>query len=338
MSRRPPQDAQPDPRRRFARLALAGMLVLPAAPGAQEAMVNGQNYVGAIAAPGEIDTYTFTAAAGDVIVLAVGEIGPDSDLSPWIRLFDPSFVPLSSVSGSLAAQTPLIVAAATGTFTVQVASNDAGFDGTGDYTLTLARAPGAFAVSPGDEGGPMTNGANHTGIIHIGDLDMWSFTANAGDALSVHIGETGGNTAFAPWIRLIGPNGHDFGGVQGPVEAAINVPLNASLTGTYTVIVASADIGFDASGTYTLTIANTGTFVVPPGDQGGAIVVGDPTNGSLHIGDADMWTFSAHANDPLTVTVTDLNTPGTVLSPLLRLRTPTDISGINVGATTATIT
>lgn len=312
------------------------LLILPATVGAQQAMANGQNHVGAISAPGEIDTYTFSATAGDVIGLAIGEIGAGLDFSPWIRVFDPSAVQVSSASGPLAAQLEL-VAAATGTFSVQVASNDPGFDGTGDYTLTLANGSAAFTISPGDEGGTMTNGDNHTGVIHVGDIDMWSFTANAGEALIITIGETGGNTEFAPWIRLRGPAGQAFS-VQGPQAAGINV-LNAAATGTYTVVVASADIDFDAAGTYTLTIANSLTpFVVPPGDQGGPIVIGDPTPGSIHIGDLDTWSFFAHATDPLTITVTDLNSPGTVFSPFIRLRSPTGTNvGVAFNAMTATI-
>src|SRR2546430_12660239 len=45
---------------------------------------------------------------------------------------------------------------------------------TGSYLLTLAKGPGTFATSPGDEGGDLTNGATHAGTIYLGDLDQWS--------------------------------------------------------------------------------------------------------------------------------------------------------------------
>ncbi len=82
-------------------------------------------------------------------------------------------------------------ATVTGTYTVIVTTNDSGWNATGDYLLTLARVPAAFSTSLGDEGGAMTNGGNHAGTIHVGDLDMWSFTATAGEALAVSIGEVG---------------------------------------------------------------------------------------------------------------------------------------------------
>ena len=90
--------------------------------------------------------------------------------------------------GDLAAEvgffTPL-----TGTYTVVVASNDTGYDAVGDYNLRLAITPGTYTVPVGDQGGPLTNSANHPGRIVIGDLDTWTFTANQNDAAIVRIGE-----------------------------------------------------------------------------------------------------------------------------------------------------
>ena len=221
-------------------MAVAAALILPAALGAQGAMTNGLNYTGAISAAGEIDLYTFTATAGDVIILSLGEVGVGSDFSPWLRLLRPDASLAGSSAGPLAAQLE-VVATLTGTYTVQVASGDVGLDGTGDYTLTLAKTPGAFMISPGDQGGPLTNGSNHPGDIHIGDLDMWSFDATAGDAIIIGIGEAGIDTAFAPWIRLKSPTGQNLGSQSGPLAAQIEAV--ATVTGTYTLVVSSGDVG-----------------------------------------------------------------------------------------------
>ena len=298
-------------------------------------LTNGSNHTGVIHI-GDLDAWTFTANAGESIMLGIGETGGDTAFTPWIRLRSPTGENLGSVSGVLAQQIDA-TATVSGAYTVIVASGDAGFDASGPYTLTLAKSPGAFIISGGDEGGVMTNGNNHTGTIHVGDLDLWSFQANAGEALTVSIGETGVAGVFTPWIRLQSPTGQDLGNLSGVAATQINT--NATVTGTYHVIVGSADAGFDATGTYTLTIANTPrTFVVPPTDQGGPIVVGDPNPGSIHLGDVDMWTFIAHANDPLTINVTDINSPGTVFSPWVRLRSPTGaLVASQVAATSATI-
>src|SRR4029079_14870544 len=88
-----------------------------------------------------------------------------------------------------------VTAPTTGVYTVVVGSADSGNTATGSYLLTAVHTPGAFVVSPGDEGGPLTNGGNHTGAIHLGDLDPWTLTATAGETIIANIGETGAHSA-----------------------------------------------------------------------------------------------------------------------------------------------
>ena len=95
----------------------------------------------------------------------------------------------------------------------------------------------------------MTAGANHSGTIYRGDLDMWTFDAAKNDAISLSIGEVLlGETdpGFFPWIRLRGPDGAQIGNSSGALVGQINV--TAPLTGTYTVLVASADTGNQNAG------------------------------------------------------------------------------------------
>src|SRR5439155_950791 len=96
-------------------------------------------------------------------------------------------------------------AANTGTFTV-IVDDAVGTSATGTYRLTLAKSPGTVFVAPGDAGGPMTNGVMHTGTIDVGDLDVWTFGANSGDAIVVRLGENVDTSgSFTPWVRLYGP-------------------------------------------------------------------------------------------------------------------------------------
>ena len=109
----------------------------------------------------------FTASQNDFISLSIGEVlpgGPDPGFVPWIRLQNPMGVQIGSNSGALVGQIN-VTAPLTGTYTVLVASNDSFNDATGSYRLTLAKAPGTFVVPAGDQGGAMTNGANHPGHI-----------------------------------------------------------------------------------------------------------------------------------------------------------------------------
>ena len=94
-----------------------------------------------------------------------------------------------------------------GTYTLVATTNDSGHDATGDYLVTLALIPGTPALSAGDHGGALTNGLNHPGQIHVGDIDQWQFTATAGSAIVIRMGEVGGDSELYPWLRLYGPNG-----------------------------------------------------------------------------------------------------------------------------------
>ena len=134
--------------------------------------------------PGQIDVWSFTAAQGDYIVLAIGEIvaNPDPGFVPWMQLknHDTGTV-VTTVAGALAAQIA-VNAPLTATYDVLVHDSNISRPGTalGSYTLTLVKVPGSLVVHAGDQGGAMTNGANHAGSIYIGDLDAWTFSARKG--------------------------------------------------------------------------------------------------------------------------------------------------------------
>src|SRR5262249_46857729 len=194
---------------------------------------------------------------------------------PWIRIWAPNGAQLGGSYGTNATALD-VVANLTGEYLVLVASYDNALDGTGTYRLTMAHTPGPITVSPGDQGGPLTNGALHTGEIIQGDLDVWTFTATAGDHIAVHIGEiTDAAGNFTPWIRIWAPNGAQLGGSYGSSATALDVVAN--VTGNYLVLVASYDSGFDGSGTSRITMAHTpGPITVSPADQGGPL-----TNGAM---------------------------------------------------------
>ncbi len=157
--------------------------------------------------------------------------------------------------GTLIAPSQISVTAPlTGTYTAIITSSTVPA-GIGEYLLTLAQTPGAFVVPPTDEGGPMTYGVDHPGVIHRGDLDQWTFSAVLGRPISVNTAEvaTGGaDPGFNPWIRLWGPDGTILGSAQGPLGARITV--TAPLTGTYTVVVASFTAP-SASGSYVVRVS-----------------------------------------------------------------------------------
>ena len=126
--------------------------------------------------------------------------------------------------------------------------------------------------------GAMTNGDNHGGTIDgAGELDLWTFTANQGDALSISIGELGDVALFVPWIRLRAPDGTNIGSAKRSQSAQIDVtaPQTGASTGHSRERrhrpCRDQPVSADAC-TDTL-----GAFVVPAEDEGGTL-----TNGGNH--------------------------------------------------------
>ncbi len=298
-------------------------------------LTNGATVTGHIQAAHQVDRWTFTATAGNHVVVSLGATGNSSGFVPWLRLQDASGAEVASNFGSSAAQVEFS-AATTGTYTILVASADAGGVGTGDYRLTRIKAPGTLTLSAGDQGGPLTNGATHAGSIYTGDIDGWTFSANAGDRVIVSLGETSNSSGFSPWLRVISPSGTVVGSNFG--FSAAQVEFSAPAAGSYTVVVGSAAGGFTGTGDYLLTLVRApGTLTVSAGDQGGTLTNGGTRAASIYTGDVDGWTFSASAGDHVVVSLgATSNSSG--FSPWLRVISPSGtVVGSNFGFSAAQV-
>ena len=299
---------------------------------AQGNLTNGWTHTGSISPVGDSDTWTFTANAGDSIMIRVGEISQTGSFTPRIRLQNPSAVLIASASGAVAANVS-VTATNTGTFTV-IVDDVVGTSATGNYRITLAKAPGAVFVAPSDEGGPLINGAMHTGTIDVGDLDVWTFSANSGDSIQIRMGETVSGSPLTPALWLYGPNGVllDSYGASG---AASEVSFQATNSGTFTVIAGDFSSGFSGSGAYRLTLAKTGDPVVTSaGDEGGPLTNGVMHTGTIDVGDLDVWTFSANSGDNIQIRMGEM-VSGSTLTPALWLYGPNGALLDSYGASAA---
>jgi hypothetical protein len=243
---------------------------------------NGGNHAGTITL-GDLDMWSFSVSAGDNIVLRLGAVGFFGDLS----LYGPNGALLKTVATGYDAELDF-TATNSGTFTALVSAYSPG--GTGTYVLHLAQFPEAFIVPSGDEGGPMTSGGNYPGTNSLGDLDMWSFTASAGDNIVLRLGAVG----YYGTLSLYGPNGALLKTAASGYDAELD--FTATNSGTFTALVSA--YSSSGTGTYVLHLAQfPEAFIVPAGDEGGPMANGGNYPGTNSLGDLDIWSFSASTGD-----------------------------------------
>src|SRR5205823_4630962 len=143
-----------------------------------------------IGAPGETDTFTFTAQAGEAVSITVTAIS--DSLSPAWSLLGPDGAPL--VSGCEGRCEPSL--RSSGTFTVEV-FDDLG--GTGQYTIDLEPISATFNGEPNGPPSPVcARGDDGTQAIAYatlfrsqigapGETDTFTFAAQAGEAVSISL-------------------------------------------------------------------------------------------------------------------------------------------------------
>ena len=217
-------------------------------------MVNGTTYVATIDT-GDIDAWTFTANAGENIVVRMGETVSGSSLTPSLRLYGPNGVLLDSIQSGSFVSAAEVSARATnsGTFLVVASDYSSGWAGTGNYRISLAKTGEQLAISPNDEGGQMNGTGFYDGTIDIGDMDAWTFTVCAGDIISINVTELVSGSALTPWLRLYGRDGILLKTLFGASTAQFTNYV-APASGTYTVVVTDTSAGWAGTGTYRLTV------------------------------------------------------------------------------------
>jgi hypothetical protein len=280
--------------RLFTFLLLLALCITTASAGT---LINGANQTGIIFTNTVADSYTFTANTGDNINLRLGT----TNFPGRLQLYGPNGALLDAVGG-YPVDDDLIAYTATnsGTFTVLVSS--AVTRGAGTYALHLAQVPEPFIVPAGDEGGPMTNGGNYIGAITLGDLDMFTFTANTRDSINLRLGTTN----FVGRLQLYGPNGALLDTVGSYPDRDDLITYTATNSGTFTVLVSDGYGG--STGTYALHLAQIPeAFIVPASDEGGPMTNGGKFTGTITLGDLDMWTFVACKSDVINLELKTTN-------------------------------
>jgi hypothetical protein len=250
------------------------------------ALVNGGENNGNLG-PAALDRWTFTAKAGDNIVLRLG----GTNFNPFLQLYGPDGSPLGYGGGQDFQLT--FTATNSGVFTALVGGGNSG--DSGPYELSLALFGEPFGVPAV----PLVNGGQNNGALGLAALDRWTFTANAGDNMALRLGSTN----FNAYLNLYGPDGSllQYGGGQD-----IQLFYTATNSGSFTALVAGANAG--EAGPYGLRLAHMpGVFVVPPAGEGGSLTGATNYNGVLKFAGLDIWTFTACEGDGINLQLNPTN-------------------------------
>src|SRR5260370_383555 len=103
----------------------------------------------------------------------MGEVTPGSALPPHLRIYSPSGALMPNSNSTYAFFFLMIRRPPRSTlFPYTTLFRSPGFAGSGTYRLTLAKTGSAVVVSPGDEGGPLTNRSKDNTTILQSHLDV----------------------------------------------------------------------------------------------------------------------------------------------------------------------
>jgi hypothetical protein len=142
------------------------------------------------------------------------------------------------------------------------------------------------------------NGANTSGTVAQYGANRYTFEVSEGDYLTLTAIKPSG-TFRQPAIKLYAPNGTPI--LSYNVSQTALLTNRAIMSGTYTAVVYTTSASGGAFD-YVLRLAQLPhSFIVPAGDEGGLLMNGVSSSGSLLQGDLDLWYFAANAGDYVAV-------------------------------------
>jgi hypothetical protein len=194
-------------------------------PGDPEPIAFGQTVPGSIVTAAQMDTYTFTASAGDEVLVRMTT--DDGDLRPGVRVYGPDGAQLCEASGISSAEIAACTLEGGGTYAIL--AFDTAARRTGDYYVYLQRLD-----NPGDPE-PVAFGQTVPGsIVTAAQMNTYTFTADAGDEVLVRMTTDDGD--LRPGIRVYGPDGAQLCEASGISSAEI-AACTLEGGGTYAILV-----------------------------------------------------------------------------------------------------
>ncbi len=243
--------------------------------------------------PADIDVYTFQAAAGGVVTLNLART--TTEYYPEVDIFDPNGVLIFDgvANGPGAFDVLLNNFTLSGTYTVLVKASDGGKFG--DYNMTYAKVADPHPLPAGE--GVLTSGVTKSGTIIPGDLDVYTFSAITGDAVTINLART--TQFYKPEVDIFAPNGAlVYDGPATGIEGYDLLLNTFTQNGTYTVVVKSSDAA--SPGGYNLSYVKvSATHTLTPDE--GQLTSGVTKFGTIFEGDVDVYLFQATVGSAVTL-------------------------------------
>ncbi len=248
-------------------------------------IVSAQVKSGTISGVADVDTYTFTGAIGDRVIIDAVATGGAS-FNTLIGLYPPNGGANATYTTGDRMEYQLN---APGTWTIIIEDN--GLDAAGSYDMSFLNVTSGPHTTGSDlDGGALVSNAIVNGQFNQGvDLDAYTFSGTAGQRVIVTAIAVGGGLNNTN-LTLYPPGGGINEYASGSGDLA---DVQLLQTGTYTVVV--EDYGDDNAGAYTLSYLNltAGPLTDVTDTNGGPIVSADVKTGSISgPGDMDAYTFS----------------------------------------------
>jgi hypothetical protein len=238
--------------------------------------------------------YSFNAQAEDWMIadLAAGSIG--SSLEPLLILIDPDFQAVSFGEPDAAGDAHLESSIpATGRYYLLVLSSDEGYGASDEYAFDLTLSQG---VPPEPGGGAIAIGETVNGTLQATVHDEWTFTAAAGDYVTISMS----SETIDTYLELYDPTGALLTQDDDSAGNLDSLIRNFELLASGTYVIHASSYGRPQPGPYTLTL----TRGAPDTQTGGSIEMGGSVNGDLGSGDRDRWTFTGTAGQVVTIRMT----------------------------------
>jgi len=249
-------------------------------------IASGATVAGSVSGPTFAESWTFTGATGDEVVLSA--VTTSGALNTNITLKAPG----GAVATSTSADRIEFTLTSGGTWTIVI--DDVGLNDAGTYNLTLLNLSSTLTSAGDPDGGAITSNQIRTGTTNVAsDLDAFTFTGAIGDRVLLTAQATSG-VAYHTAMYLYPPGGGTY------VAVTYGNRIDYQLAGSGTYVLVVQDQITTNTGTYAVSYLNVtaGPLTTGPDLDGGPIASGSIKTGTMSgVGDLDGFTFTGTNGD-----------------------------------------